>query len=215
MRGNEVGQQAFLEKIEAPPGAHLFPVVGGKKAIVRVVKRPGKIEADALIVKHRQFRLTMLPGDCPPIVLVDEESSMIALLHGSRDALERRVIQKTLRVWREEGADPDQTKAFVGPGIGVCCYWFPPSQERESWLRLWPKEYILESPSLFGGSYWAIDLQGFIREHLWREGIRTTLFSGVCTCCSQEEGGFSFPSHRRSKMLGNPESRFLAAAWLK
>jgi len=215
MRGNEVGQRVFLEKIGAPPGAHLLPVVGGKRAVVRMVKRPGRIEADALILKHRQFRLTMLPGDCPPIVLVDGGASMIALLHGSRDALGRRVIQKTLRLWREKGANLDQTQAFVGPGIGACCYQFPPSPGRRAWLRLWPKEYIIELPSLFGGNYWAIDLRSFIEEHLWREGIRTTFSSRTCTCCFQEEGEFAFPSHQRGKMLGGPESRFLAAVWLK
>ncbi len=214
MRNEEAKQRVFLERIEAPTGAHLVPVVGGKRAVVRVVSRPGRIRADALIAKHRQFRLTMLPGDCPPIVMIDEKASMMALLHGSRDALERRVIQKTLRAWWENGADVDRTKAFVGPGIRACCYRFPPSLSRKKLLQRWPPEHTFKIPALFGDDHWAIDLQGFIKGQLEKRGVRTTV-SDVCTCCSQENGEFIFPSHRRGGDSAVLESRFLATAWLK
>ncbi len=210
-------QRRFLEAIDAPPvGVHLVPRVGGWGTTIEVVDRLGPVKADALIVRHFLFRLTILPGDCPPIVLVDDRLPVIALIHGSRDALERDVIPRTLWRWRQVSGSTTRTYALVGPGIRRCCYRFPEPIAKTA-LQKWPAEHKFLVSSGFKEGCWSVDLQGFIGEQLSAGGLGGRLIiAPECTCCAKgKDGVHLFPSHRRSSVEKEPEGRFLAVAWLK
>ena len=79
-------------------------------------------EADGYVTNHPGVPLAVFTADCIPLLLADENNSVIASVHcGWRSTvadIEKAAIDKMLIL----GAEIDTIKACIGPAIGKCCF---------------------------------------------------------------------------------------------
>lgn len=78
---------------------------------------------DALITTEARLLLSVRTADCLPILVVDPDLRVIAVIHaGWRGAL-ARVTEKTIgEMQRRFGANPRRLFAALGPCVHPCCY---------------------------------------------------------------------------------------------
>ncbi len=183
-----------------------------------VVARPSMGEkttiADAGVVVGDGQGLSMVVGDCFPIILVDQEAGVVAMIHGGWRSLAAGIIQKTLNVMEQSGAQPNSVWAWIGPGARSCCYRSvdQPTQINEhDWSSV--IEQVIQTEQEKNGSKvkWKIDLPRYINQVLLEKGIKKKhIFDDQgCTVCQPE----LYFSHQRSKLTGDRDGRFLVAAY--
>jgi hypothetical protein len=148
---------------------------------------------DALITKTCGPVPLLLGADCPLILLYDEATPAIALIHASWRSLLGEIILNTLQVWEAAfGSLPEKILAGISPSIGPCCY-----EVKEDFVQAWEK-------SDFCASEFFIHRQDRLFFDLWAATQAQLLSAGilpqniynprVCTACNYEE----FFSYRRS-----------------
>jgi YfiH family protein len=160
---------------------------------------------DALVTATRHLPLVVLVADCLPIALVDPVRGVAAAVHAGWRGLAGGIIESALQTmkmtWGSTGSD---VVAWVGPGIGACCYevgqevaaQFPHfTQEAEGDARL-------------------LDLRAAARARLLADGLLEENLTGLdlCTCCREE----LFFSHRRASRAGDAATgRQALVLWLE
>ena len=144
----------------------------------------GNPSAQGVILRRNPeftYVLTLYPADCYPILLTDSRYKIIGLLHGSWKQLKQKIIERAIAlIQTETKLDPQSIIVGIGPGIKKCCY--------------------------------HKDLLAMILKQVDKYKIEKVFIAGTCTYCTKLEGeeDYLFFSHRRSKVLPEPEGRFAA-----
>ncbi|HEV7694385.1 MAG TPA: peptidoglycan editing factor PgeF [Hyphomonadaceae bacterium] len=99
------------ENLASPRQVHSAKAVATDKAYAPT-ERP---ECDALVTKRPGLMLGVLAADCAPIVLCDPHNGVIAAIHAGWRGAVGGVIESTLDVMGQLGADPGKTAAGIGP----------------------------------------------------------------------------------------------------
>lgn len=175
-----------------------------------VLKRTAA-QADGVIVYGPMIGVAFFNADCPIVALVEGEK--LAVLHGGYRALirednrEPNIIEAAMQEF-----DPKKTRAWVGFGIGPCC-WVPEKDKREIKNPLLSRHSTLLANSLkitvqecpFGNGFRTVDLPFLIRGMLLEAGLNSDniLVDRRCTCCAKNAAGVPlFWSHTRYKACG-------------
>ena len=79
-------------------------------------------ETDGLITKDSGVILTVITGDCCPLIFADKQSGVIGIAHLGWRGSVRRMSQKMIDQMVLAGADVNSIKVVLGPSIGECCY---------------------------------------------------------------------------------------------
>ncbi len=74
-------------------------------------------EADALFTDQTDLAMGVATADCLPVILSGRRQS--AAVHAGWRGLEGGILRHTLRRMTDS---PETMAAWIGPGIGVCCY---------------------------------------------------------------------------------------------
>jgi len=156
---------------------------------------PGTVEADGLITAEPGVALTIFSGDCLPIFLSDPDRRVIAACHaGWRGTAQGIAAQAVKQMTEDYGCKPENIRAAVGPGIGVCC--FETHADVPDGLRAGlgadAEEFIHPLP---GGEKFRVDLKGANVRWLVKAGVsrEKIAVSTACTACNRED----FWSHRK------------------
>jgi len=170
-----------------------------------------RLAGDALITDQPHLLLVVQTADCLPIVLVDPERRVVAIVHAGWRGTLTRIVAKTIgQMQARFGVEPRRLRAVIGPGIHACCYEvgreiyeryaaqfpgadslfhrFEPSPSEAHWH---PK--ITGRPlKPFGGTEgaapagattrWFLDLVEANRQQLCAAGVRTAHIAVVDTC---------------------------------
>jgi YfiH family protein len=81
------------------------------------------LRGDGLVTDRPGLLLAILAADCLPVLLVDVRQRVVAALHAGWRGTLRRIAQKGVgRMRLLYGSRPEDLRAAIGPGIGVCCY---------------------------------------------------------------------------------------------
>ena len=81
------------------------------------------VECDALITNHKQLPLMVMSADCTPVLLYDESSMSIGVVHAGRaGALNKILIKAIEKMVLTYNADLSTLKIVLGPAIHGCCY---------------------------------------------------------------------------------------------
>lgn len=182
-----------------------------------------KSPADAGIVEGERVAVGSLNGDCPFICLW--EGTRLAGLHGGfrclirQDNEEPNLIEATIVRFH-----PGQTFAWIGGGIGPCC-WMPeyeskpelrdPSTSRHPALlsacltRTTPR-------SPFGSGHLSVDLYALAAGLLQEVGVPADhiTIDGRCTCCAGGPRNYAYWSFTRYRKESGTDGRNLSLAWL-
>lgn len=148
---------------------------------------------DGLVTIARRLPLVTLVADCLPIALVDPAGKVGATIHAGWRGLAAGILENALELMQRTWASqPEDIVAWIGPGIGPCCYEVGPevAEQFPSFTRS-PEE---------GGGNPHLDLPGAARAHLQRAGLLEENLSGLplCTACHPD----LFFSHRRATQEG-------------
>lgn len=179
--------------------------------------------ADAGIVNGERAAVGSFNGDCPFICVW--EGTRLAGLHGGFRCLiradngEPNLLEAVIAHFH-----PAKTFAWIGGGIGPCC-WMPDSATKPEILD--PKKsrhsQLLSScltrttpRSPFGPGHLSVDLYALAAGLLQEVGVPADhiTIDGRCTCCAGGPGNYAYWSFTRHRKDGGTDGRNLSLAWL-
>ncbi len=125
-------------------------------------------ECDALVTKRPGLILGVLAADCAPILLCDPHNGVIAAIHAGWRGAVSGVIESTVEVMGQLGADPAKTVAGVGPCLSQASFEVGPDLI-EDVLKITPWAEILFEPG--SGDRQFFDLKRYAQARLARLGV--------------------------------------------
>ena len=147
-------------------------------------------KADGLITNEGSHTLLVLTADCFPVALVTDES--VAIIHCGWRGISAGIVKGGLKKSSQvSGRRVEEVVAFIGPGIGRCCYKVG-------------EEVVSAISKLRPGAdvSWerALDLGEVVRRELIDAGVLQRNIHSVDLCTSCNDGLFF--SHRRDGATG-------------
>ena len=172
----------------------------------RIVDGPGLVEAtDALVTRKPELPLALTVADCYPLALV--AGPWKALAHCGWRGVASGIVEEVLRVLADLGAEIGTARAWIGPGIGPCCYEVGP--EVAAAFRPESLRGASRPPRgrARGDDAVHLDLGGDIARRLEAGGLvgRAIASAQVCTSCHTDR----FFSHRAEGPTGRMSAYLL------
>lgn len=149
-------------------------------------------EGDAIITNGKNVIIGVFTADCVPIVLIDENKEIGAVIHSGWRGTFDSITFKTIKKMEEEfNTDVKNVKAYIGPHIRKCCY----EISEELKLQFINKKNNIDEKVLFDGR--KLNLEACILDDLKRAGVCKNNINtlDLCTCC---EEGIKLHSYRKS-----------------
>ncbi len=148
-----------------------------------------EITADGLVTDKKGLILGIKTADCCPVLLADYKNGVIGAAHaGWRGAL-RGVVENTIKIMLEKGAEKKNISAALGP-----CLQQPSFEAGEDMLE----EFVSNNPqykSFFISGHrekhYQFDLEGFVINRIRKCGI-TNISASETDTYTDEENYFSF-----------------------
>ena len=152
-----------------------------------------KDDLDGSITNRKGIVLTTSTGDCLAVFAYDPVKKVIGLAHaGWRGVLTGMPAKLIEKMSASYGCAPQDIDAWIGPGIGLCCFEVSEDVAEDFWgMYPWCEEYTID----LGNGKYKIDLKGISLELLEMTGVGHAEASDECTCCQPER----FWSCRRCK----------------
>lgn len=170
-------------------------IVGKKEQGLGSVARIDSLSGyDAMVCATPGIALTAFYADCIPIYLFDPIKRVIAIAHSGWKGTMGRIARETLKVMRTEfGSSTNHVQAFIGPGIGGCCFYIGEELAQKVKEEFTEQDGILNWNQ--GGYTWDLHLTN--RLILQRAGIKpdNIINCNLCTACNKEQ----FFSYRRDQ----------------
>ncbi|HJY77356.1 MAG TPA: peptidoglycan editing factor PgeF [Burkholderiales bacterium] len=163
--------------------------------VVRIDQAVSTPEADAVVTATKNRVCAIKAADCMPVLLVDENATVIGGAHAGWRGLCAGVIENTVEAMGVAGG---RLLAWLGPAIGPKVY------EVGDEVRDAFKEKDAFSPTRPG--HWLLDLYAVARQRLQASGVERIFGAGYCTYSEPER----FYSYRRDGTTG----RMAALIWL-
>ncbi|MBY0563552.1 MAG: peptidoglycan editing factor PgeF [Hyphomonadaceae bacterium] len=151
-------------------------------------------EADALVTTTPGLVLSVLTADCAPVLFADEASGVIGAAHAGWKGALGGVLETTVALMREHGADATRIRAAIGPCIHQKSYEVGP-EFRARFVDADAAYARFFAPS--AGDRHQFDLPGFCAARLAALGVDAEIV---------DADTYALPdalfSHRRSVHLG-------------
>jgi YfiH family protein len=170
--------RAALADVMRPGGS---PVVFMQQvhgnAVAVVDAHPGAVVAgvDALVTTRPGLAVAVLVADCVPLVLVDDQAEVAAVVHAGRAGVRADVVGATLDVIANLGVAPARLAARLGPAIGGCCYEVPAAMQ---------DAFCAVVPEARASTRWgtpSLDLSSAVAGQLRAHGVHDISTDGRCT----------------------------------
>ncbi len=158
-------------------------------------------EADAALAREPEVVCAVLTADCLPVLLCDDEGTVVAAAHAGWRGLCAGVIEQTLRAMDRS---PEALLAYLGPAIGPEAYEVG-AEVRQAFVAADPESGAAFAPGKPGKFY--ADLYALARQRLARCGVSRIYGGGYCTYTERER----FYSYRRDGVTG----RMASLIWME
>jgi len=109
--------RALLRNLVPAEPAWLHQVHGTR--VIDACAEPADVEADGAIARSPGAVCAVLTADCIPVLLCDRGGGAVGIAHAGWRGLAAGIIESVLSAM---GTDPQQTLAWLGPGIGPDAY---------------------------------------------------------------------------------------------
>ena len=149
-------------------------------------------DTDAMITAEQGVILAAFFADCVPVYIADPVKGVVALAHAGWKGTLNGIVGQTLqRMQKDNGTDPSDCFAFIGPSIGPCCY----EVSRELACTFEKKGFPVGCSYTGLKEKWMLDLWEANKKDLIVAGLspQNIEISGICTVCWDTR----FFSHRR------------------
>lgn len=131
-----------------------------------------KIEADGMVCGCENKLLAITTADCGPVLLVDEESKIIAACHAGWKGAVKGIIKSTVKVMVKASASRNRIIAVIGPLIEQSSYNIGDDLKNMICEQdLSSKELFVKTKADKYGGSWLFDLPQFIVNKLKSENI--------------------------------------------
>ena len=144
--------------------------------------------ADAMHTDRSDLALAILVADCLPVLLYDQASPRLAVVHAGWRGLDARVLTHAL----EGFPDPARVHAFIGPSISPEAYQVG-SEVAERF------ETVAGALRPDADSRWRLDLRRVAQDQLLGLGVSG---SHITACTQTTDGGETFFSDRAKRPCG-------------
>lgn len=161
----------------------------------------GMPEADASFTRTAGVVCAVRAADCLPVLLAQDDGSVVGAAHAGWRGLCAGVIETTLDAMQ---SDPARTIAWLGPAIGPLVYEVG-DEVREAYLARDAAAATAFAPTRPG--HWLLDLYAVARQRLAARGVGRVSGGGFCTYSDAAR----FHSWRRDRGSG----RMSALIWLE
>ena len=152
-----------------------------------------RVQADACIARQRGSVCVVMTADCLPVLLCDEDGTVVGAAHAGWKGLAAGVIEATVK---EMGAEPHKLMAWLGPAIGPHAFEVG-AEVRANFMEHDGKADQAFTPHGAEGKYYA-DIYLLARQRLTALGI--TRISGGTFCTYHQKDKFF--SYRRDGVTG-------------
>jgi YfiH family protein len=126
---------------------------------------------DILLTSSVGTTLVILVADCVPLVLVDPEAGVLAVVHAGWRGTAARAVFHTVEAMRQLGAAVDRTMAFLGPAVPPAHYQVTAEVPRALAAAVAPTELHPDAARPDGADHWQVDLIAANRQQLAGAGI--------------------------------------------
>ena len=195
-----VAANRTLLRRELPADPLWLTQVHGARCVDAALAAPG-VEADACFTRQRGVVCAVLTADCLPVLLCDDQASVVAIAHAGWRGLAAGVIEATVAALGEPGM---RLMAWLGPAIG------PQAFEVGDEVREIFVDHDAQAAKAFvaaADGKWLCDIHQLARQRLHAIGIRRTTGADSCTLGDAER----FFSYRRDGVTG----RMASLIWLE
>jgi hypothetical protein len=149
-------------------------------------------QADACISSHPGAVCVVMTADCLPVLLCDEQGSVVGAAHAGWRGLCGGVLEQTVRAMN---AEPQNLMAWLGPAIGSQA--FEVGEEvREAFVAQQLEAATAFAPGISGK--WYADIYQLARLRLLALGVTRIYGGGLCTYTDHQR----FFSYRRDSATG-------------
>ncbi len=176
-------RESFLKKLGISPERVVsFRQTHSKQVAHVSLGGPSPYDADGGITEDPAVVLSITVADCLPIVLYDKSGGGFAMVHSGWKGT-GIVIEALAKMRHVFGSQPKDIAAFIGPGIGSCCYDVP--EERADVFESYGAEVVIRRE---GTPY--LDLKEANTILLARAGVTEIKVSDICTSCTDSLGSY-------------------------
>jgi polyphenol oxidase len=158
------------------------------------------LQADACIARHRDAVCVVMTADCLPLLLCDQQGSVVGAAHAGWKGLAAGVVEATVQAM---DVKPQNLMAWMGPAISQQAFEVG-SEVRAVFVHADPRAAAAFIPGQYGK--WLADLYVLTRLRLNALGITQIYGGDFCTYRERER----FFSYRRDGVNG----RMGAFIWL-
>ncbi len=151
-----------------------------------------RVVADASVAKQRGSVCVVMTADCLPVLLCDEEGTVVGAAHAGWKGLAAGVIEATVQ---QMGVAPHKLMAWLGPAIG------PESFEVGAEVRAAFMAHDAKAADAFkphGEGKFLADIYALARQRLHALGVARVHGGTLCTYCQKDK----FFSYRRDGVTG-------------
>jgi len=159
--------------------------------------------ADALVTREGGLPLVCFNADCLLLAFGDPQARVLGVAHAGWRGMAAGVIENTVALMQELGADPARIHAVGSPSIGPCCF-----EVGEDVVQALGAEHVQSR----NGEKSMFDFRSAARARLVKAGVNAerVQIEAACTFCSD-----TFFSHRRATRDGsNRTGRMALIAWI-
>ncbi|MFI3241349.1 MAG: peptidoglycan editing factor PgeF [Alphaproteobacteria bacterium] len=167
-------------------------LVHGNKAVF--VETPSLIEikADACVTNKKNIALCVTTADCIPVLLYDEKNQVIGASHAGWSGALLGVVDNTIDLMIEKGAELDCINAAIGPCLQKQSF----EVQEDFYIKFMAESS--ENEKYFTAKetgYW-MDLQGYLIDKIKRKGINNLTFTNIDTYTSCDYFSFRRNVHQ-------------------
>ncbi len=169
-------------------------------AIAHLVEKPWEAAdapvGDGLVTTRDDIALGILTADCAPVLMTDPAAGVVGAAHAGWKGAFDGIVEATIALMVEQGAEPSRIAAAVGPCIAQASYEVGPEFVAR-FVAADPANVSFFVPSKRVG-HSMFDLTGYVAARLRRAGVAQVARSGGDTCAETER----FFSYRRMTLEG-------------
>ena len=173
--------------------------------VVEADELEGSPEADAAVARRPGTVCAALTADCLPLLICDQEGTVVAAAHAGWRGLCSGVIEQTLRIMDRP---PESLLAYLGPAIGPAAYEVG-AEVRDAFVAAGPGDEADAAAAFKPGQTgkFHADLYALARQRLAHWGVHRVYGGGYCTYTERER----FYSYRRDGATG----RMASLIWIE
>lgn len=143
---------------------------------------------DGIVLTNSNTATFLNFADCIPIILYDYVKKIGAVVHAGWRGTASKIQQNAVKLMMDIGSKPENIKAAIGPGIGICCF----DVNEDVFEKIFSgidKNIAIENnafkKSNVNGKYY-IDLKAVNKILLNDMMIKQIDVTDYCTCCSTD-----------------------------